>query len=85
MAKRYKPKVKEIKSSPKIAADRGETHKVVLIERCSHWDAKCLTCGKATLVGGQGAEDMLRTWAAWHAAKVEVSIQGKGESHNVQW
>jgi len=77
MAKRAK--VQPIKSSPKIQTEKGQLHRVALIQRGTYWDAICRTCGKACLCGGDGGDKLLRDWAAWHATKVEVLEEGQKE------
>jgi hypothetical protein len=83
-SERYKPKVKEIKASLAIAVEKGKTHQVVLIGRGTYLDAICHTCKRAALCGGDDAEKMLRGWAAWHAAKVEVHEEkGDGDDQRL--
>lgn len=73
MAKRAKPKVREIKSSPLTQVDDGQLHQVVLIERGTYWDAKCQSCGRGAICGGYGAKELLTDWANWHAKQVEIA------------
>jgi hypothetical protein len=79
MAKRFKPKVVPIKSAPAIPTERGKLHKVALIQRGTYWFSKCHTCGKSCLCGGLDGDELLRQWAAWHASKVEVYVEGEQE------
>jgi hypothetical protein len=77
MAKSYKARVRPIKASPEKPAQRGQLHKVALINRGTYFDAKCETCGRGAICGGLDADKLLKDWAAWHASNVEVHESGE--------
>jgi hypothetical protein len=76
MAKPSKPRVREIKHSPRRVVDHQQVHQVVLIVRGAYGDAKCQTCGRGAICYGADANHMLGVWASDHAAKVHI-VQGE--------
>jgi len=76
MAKRARGKVQPIKSSPTIPVESGKLHHVILVDLCHYTSAKCTTCGRGALCGGDTGEKNLRQWAEWHAKNTEIHVQG---------
>jgi hypothetical protein len=83
MARRTKPKPVEIKSAKVVESKIKGKHLVKIIRMgmvFPYLDARCLTCNRQAICGGEDAEKFLRSWAQAHEAEVEIVREGDGNA-----